>query len=47
MLNEKRRDAALAGARDLTGRAREIDEQTEIMVARALHWGATWREIAL
>lgn len=45
-MNERKRDQALAAAGELTAEATDLERRTETAVARALHWGATWRQIA-
>ena len=45
-MNEHQQHLALTATRDLTRQARDLDRRTEIAVARAIHWGATWRQVA-
>lgn len=45
-MNERKRDQALTVAGELTAEARDLHRRTENAVARAVHWGATWRQIA-
>lgn len=45
-MNERKRDQALSAASVLAAEAADLQRRTEHAVARALHWGATWRHIA-
>jgi hypothetical protein len=45
-VNERQRDQALTAAHDLMIEARDMERRTETAVARAVHWGATWRQVA-
>ena len=45
-MTEARKQAALAKTRDATGQLRRAERDLETAVARSMHWGATWAEIA-
>lgn len=46
VVNEHQQQLALNATGDLTSQTRELERRTVIAVARAIHWGATWRQIA-
>lgn len=46
-MDEDYRNEALATIGDLTVRTRELERLTQTAVAQAVHWGATWRQIAV
>ena len=45
-MNEHQQRQALTVTRELTSQAKELEQRIEIAVARAVHWGATWRQVA-
>ena len=46
-MDEVYRNNALATVGDLTVQIREMEHLTQTAVAQAVHWGATWRQIAV
>jgi FixJ family two-component response regulator len=45
-MSDRRRDNALGSLTELTAASRQLHQRTETAVARAVYWGATWRQIA-
>lgn len=45
-MSETLKQAALDKTRDATRRLHRAENDVEVAVARAMHWGATWAEIA-
>ena len=44
-MNKHRRDQALTAVRELTVESEDLARRVDIAVARAVHWGATWRQV--